>query len=326
MTQTIFRVSIVVTALCGLLFLAPPVEAAQSTAPAIAAPDQSVVVSPFLNEVQIAATDTSKDVSINLTNNTAAAQTYTIAVVDFGSLNESGGIAFAGNTDDKLVRKYGLANWLRLPRDRVSLKAGESTKIQATVVNETSLGPGGHYAALVVSIDNADAVGQQTVSVQQKISALLFATKVGGEVYDLKLTNIQKDGDWRQLPKIITLDFKNTGNVHVVPRGVVQLIAPGGKTISKGVINEASAYVLPETTRQFVVQTEPVSNQGWRPGTYTLRVDYRYDGYDTFASKLIAFRYNNLSGFGFIIVLLILTIYTGYRLRQRRARTAAPST
>jgi hypothetical protein len=174
-----------------------------------------------------------------------------------------------------------------------------------------------------MTVDNSAGKGNQTVSVKQRISALIFATKVGGEIYDLRLTKIQHDSTWRQLPKNITLDFKNTGNVHVVPRGTVRLISPSGHVVSHGVINEASAYVLPETSRQLIVQTESVSNHGWEPGTYKLQVDYRYDGYDQFASKTLNLRYYNFIGIAFICVVGFVLTLAGFKLLRSRSQPTA---
>jgi hypothetical protein len=289
-------------------------------------PDQSIIISPFLSETKILAADPSKDVSVNLVNNTGRTQSFVITALDFGSLSESGGVVFAGNTNDKLIHKYGLATWLRLPKDHITLSSGQSTSVQATIVNEPTLGPGGHYAALIMTVVNAASAGTETVSVKQKISALIFATKVGGEVYDLRLTKIQQDGSWRQLPKIITLDFKNTGNVHVVPRGIVRLISPSGNVVSRGIINEASAYVLPETSRQLVIQTESVSNHGWEPGTYKLQVDYRYDGYDKFASKTIDLRYYNFIGIAFLCLVVFVLVVAGLKLRRHRSQSSIENT
>ena len=318
-----FAVASVLTVLVlpGFAFAAAPTTIANKPAS-----NQSIVISPFLSETKILTTDKSKDVSINLTNNTGKTQSFVVTALDFGSLNDSGGVLFAGKTDDKLVHKYGLASWLHLPQDHITLESGKSTKVQATIVNKTTLGPGGHYAAIIMTVDNPTNAGSQTVSVKQKISALVFATKVGGEVYDLRLTNIQHDGDWRQLPKLITLNFKNTGNVHIVPRGTVRLVSPSGHVISQGVVNDASAYVLPETTRQMVVQTESVSNHGWEPGTYQLQVNYRYDGYDRFASKTINLRYYNFTGIAFVCLMVFVLIVVGFKHQRSRSRSAAKTT
>lgn len=313
-------------ALCLLfvLLVAPTARAAQPNAQPN---DRAIVVSPFLQETKILPTDVTKDVSVKLTNNTKLKQSFKISVLDFGSLKETGGVVFAGDGANTLTKKYGLANWIKLATDELTLAPGQSTKLQATIENEPSLGPGGHYAAVIMTVDSPSVKGQDKVSVKQKISSLIFASKTGGEVYDLRLDSVKHDGNWRQLPKITTLQFRNTGNTHVVPRGVVKLIAPSGSVASQGIINEASAYVLPETSRQLPVQMLSIGSYGWQPGTYHLQVDYRYDGYTRFASKSATLRYFNIPGLVAIAFGIILFAYVEYKLlwQNRRKKNKTPN-
>ncbi len=192
-------------------------------------------------------------------------------------------------------------------------------QLDATIANEASLGPGGHYAAILMSLDNhSGQANGGSVTIQQKVSALIFATKVGGEVYDMKLTGLQHDGDWRALPGVITLTFQNNGNVHIVPRGTVKLLTSSGQIVSQGVINQASSYVLPETSRQLAIQMSSVGHHGWRPGNYTLQVDYRYDGHEAFAHKSIIIRYDNLRGIGLLVAGLLTMSVVFMRYRRHR--------
>jgi hypothetical protein len=276
---------------------------------------KTITISPFLTEVQVGPGETSKDITISLTNTTDKSQIFAISAVDFGNLNETGGLAFAGTNTKAFTQKYGLAQWLRLPVDHLTLPAGQTTKLQATIANDETLGPGGHYAAIIMSVDSRTGGNSDSVNVQQKISALVFATKLGGEVYDMRLSKIEDDGNWLRLPELFTITFKNTGNVHLVPRGTLKLIAPNGKTVSQGVVNEGSAYVLPETTRQIVVQTAGISRNGWLPGKYTVEVDYRYDGRVQFATKSYRFTYLNIAGIvGFALVAGVI-VFFAFKLR-----------
>ncbi len=163
-------------------------------------PNRGIVISPFLTDTKIQPSDTTRDVSVTVTNDTAKEESFTISSLDFGSLNDTGGIVFAGNDADKLTQKYGLASWLQIPNNRLTLLPGASSVVSAYIENQPSLGPGGHYAALVLAAETPNATSGGSVSVKQKISALIFATKVGGEVYDMKLGSVQHDGSRRNLP------------------------------------------------------------------------------------------------------------------------------
>jgi hypothetical protein len=105
--------------------------------------------------------------------------------------------------------------------------------------------------------------------------------------------------------------------VHLVPRGTLRLLDPSGHVVSTGVINEASAYVLPETSRQVAVQPQGKGTTGWLPGKYTVVVDYRYDGRTAFAHKTYTFTYFNPIGIVAALVGLLLFAYLGiWQLRR----------
>jgi hypothetical protein len=284
-----------------------------------AASTNTITISPFLSEVQIQPDDTSKDIAISISNTTGERQSFDVSAVDFGSLGATGGLAFAGGNVKAFTQKYGLAQWLHLSTDHLNLEPGKSTVLIASVLNDETLGPGGHYASIILTVaGHNDSDDTDTISVQQKISALVFTTKVGGEVYDMHLSSAVWEKSWLHLPDLFTLTFGNNGNVHVVPRGRLKIIAPNGKVVSQGTVNEGSAYVLPETSRQVAVQTQKISSDGWRPGRYKVTVDYRYDGHAGFASKSYTFVYVNPIGIAAVLLALIVGCYVVYRLLKTR--------
>ena len=275
---------------------------------------QSVTISPFLQEVRIEAGDATKDFTLSLTNRTGSPQVFRLTALDFGSLNDTGGVVFAGSNASSLIKKYGLANWLTLSSKEVPLDSNKTAKITATIINDTSLSPGGHYGAVVASIDSTDDATNQ-IAINQQLSSLIFATKVGGEKYDLKLGRIVPQGGKFRLPKAVVLHFMNPGNVHVIPRGKVRILAAGGKVISEGVINEDSSFVLPETTRQIPVEMRAVGRAGIWPSAYQIQADYRYDGIDVYARKEQRLYFVNAVSIALIITALAGLVFAVYTYR-----------
>jgi hypothetical protein len=288
------------------------------------APQKTITIAPFLQQVTISPEDGAKTFALQLTNNTAVTQNFQLSALDFGSLDETGGLVFAGTEAGDLVLKYGLAAWLRLSQTELTLTAGQKASVQATIVDDVSLSPGGHYGAIVASLQSDNSSASNQINVKQKISALVLATKVGGEKYDLRLEGTEYRKNWLRLPREVSLRFYNPGNVHVVPRGIVKLTTIGGKSISQGIINQESAFVLPETHRKLHVPLQSVARSGWWPAFYKLQVDYRYDGYDKFATKTATLHFINLPG-----ILLVLAVLTGlvglgiWVFRKRRAKRSA---
>ncbi len=295
-----------------------------STQASAAKPSSQITIVPFLQTVRIQASESTKTFDLTLSNKTSRAQSLHLSVLNFGTLNETGGLVFAGSNASTLVKKYGLASWLRLSVNDLTLQPNETATIQATIINDVSLTPGGHYGAVVAAVNSLDATGGNQVNVKQQLSSLILATKVGGEKYDLKLDGIRYDINWGRLPATINLRFKNPGNVQVVPRGIVKLISPKGKVIKQGVINENSSYVLPETYRQIPVNLQTVAREGWWPKFYRMEVYYRYDGIDSFAVKNYTLYLVNLPAlivFAGAVVLVAWAVIRSWKyVLWRRAR------
>lgn len=247
-----------------------------------------ISISPMFQEVVLDKDSPSKTFSLQASNTTDSLVTLRLSVLDFGSLDESGGVAFLG-AEQNFEKQYSLASWIRLDRDALVLGPGESQTVEVTFENRESLSPGGHYGAIFFKMENsgADTVGangKPNIAVSQSFSSLIFAKKLGGERYDLGAPDIGISKSFFFLPQSFSLRFQNKGNVHVVPRGTVTVTDPRGNMVEKGIINEESAIILPETFRTYVVRPS-VFARSFLPGYYTATVQYRYDGNEDFASK-----------------------------------------
>ncbi|MEK7600084.1 MAG: hypothetical protein AAB462_03570 [Patescibacteria group bacterium] len=294
---------------------------------ALAQPTSQVTIVPFLQTVRVESNEPTKTVDLTITNRSSKTQNFHLNVLNFGTLNETGGLVFSGNNASTLAKKYGLATWLRLSVSDLVLEPTQSSTVQATIINDVSLTPGGHYGAVVASVNTKDDVGGNKVNVKQELSSLIFATKVGGEKYDLSLKGVKYDVGWGQLPSQITLRFKNTGNVQVVPRGIVKIVSPRGNVVSQGVINEASSYVLPETYRQLPVSLKSVAKEGIWPKFYRLDVYYRYDGINSFTAKsytLYLVNWAAIVAFIATTALIVFIIFKAWKYEMHRRSRPKP--
>ena len=276
--------------------------------------ETGLTVTPVFQEVTLATDEAEARFSITLTNQTDGPLVLRPSVVDFGSLDESGGVAFLGASDN-LVRKYSLASWMRPEKDIVSLEAGESEDLRVVIENRESLSPGGHYGAVLFTIGNEEGDAKENVvAVNQLLSVLVFAKKEGGEIYRLNLL----DRTWERSLLFglsqTSLRFQNEGNVHIVPRGIVTLTDPLGRVVEKGIINTESSLVLPESQRTFVTKLSLVTPL-LIPGRYTLTTDYRYDGQEAFESAVDTI---TLLPWPTFVAILVLGIgFFGLRLRKK---------
>ena len=258
-------------AVAGALALGAPV--------AMAAAGPGFTLSPAIAQVDVPSAKPQVTNMVTLSNATSAAQVFKLTAVDFGSLDEEGGVAFLGQSAGDLTHKYGLASWMILDHDTVTVPAAGSVPISVTIDNRSSLAPGGHYGALLATAVTSDGQSGNNVGIKQVLSSLIMVTKEGGTISDLKLVSQSPDGGWWGLPTIVGQRFHNGGNVHVVPWGIVEVKDAAGRVVRRGAINEDSSPILPETFRRFKTPLDNVST-AWIPGSYQVVTTYRYDGSD----------------------------------------------
>jgi hypothetical protein len=239
----------------------------------------SVGISPSFQNVSIAKNQAQAHYFVTLTNLTSHDQAFKLSVEDFGSLNESGGVAFLGTSSSAFARKYGLSAWLTLDQGQVTVPAGQSEQIGVTLNNSASLTPGGHYGAILAT-ELAGANGsaaQLHVGVLAVLSSLILLIKEGGPPPNLVLVGQTVDKSMFAMPTTVSDRFENLGNVHVVPRGLIQVTDPWGRAIDRGSINVNSGIILPSMFRRYDTPLVPLATAIW-PGRYTVATAYRYDG------------------------------------------------
>lgn len=277
---------------CSVLGLMPATVWAQTdTKPKSAI--KGITLSPPLKEVVLGPGLLEAKTTITLTNTTDKDMYATLRLVDFEASNEFGDISFSAV--GSVGTKYALAQWMSLPLgNSVVIASGKSVNIPVHIDNSKDLSPGGHYGAVIASITSSSVpAAPNTVTLKQEVVSLLFIKKTGGESYGLELESLKSNGG-NDFPYEVDLKFKNTGNVHVIPRGYVEITNNKGKLVSKGIINPESTIVLPDGSRQFITIMQPVANPG-RAGKYTITAYYRYDGQNKFSTRSIYYEKKLLS-------------------------------
>jgi hypothetical protein len=276
-------------------------------------PVGGVTISPAFQQIAIGQSEDSKDGQIKLTNNTGEPLEFAISVTDFGSLDETGGVAFIGKDQKALNYRYGLTSWLTLEQDRVVVDPKATKVVPFTIDNKESMAPGGHYGAIMVT---PTQTGQDPskVDVNQILTSLLFVNKQGGDVYKLGIQDVSIQHSLLSAPSTVSLRFQNAGNVHVIPRGVLTITDPRGVEVKQGVINDGSAIILPQAFRQLKA---PLLNLGsaWMPGRYHLSIAYRYEGESSVQYYNSSFYYVN--GWYIIALVLLLAIVLGLVLSKQ---------
>jgi len=277
-------------------------------------------INPFIQNIDIQKDQTGVPFSVAVTNNTGSQVNLDVSVLDFGTLDESGGVAFLGSSDNA---KYSLASWITLSANTLVLAPQQSQTLTGSIKNDDSLSPGGHYGAVMFKIQddsNANADQNDHVAFNPSFASLLFVRKIGGETYGLHLDSEQVAKNLFSLPDSITLRFQNTGNVHVTPRGDVELSDPLGRLVAKSFINEQSGIILPETSRVFPEKFLSIA-PAFLPGRYTLKTNYRYDGLDIFSDSSQTFLLVPPLFILAVVILLLVLVAMGYVLAKKKRKT-----
>lgn len=169
-----------------------------------------------------------------------------------------------------------MSSALELTPTEFTLAPGQSINIKLRFRDIAALGPGGHYASLIIR--ERTITGRQ-VSVAQAVSVMIFATKEDGATRKVTIRNVVSDASIVRPPRSVTASFGNIGNTALVPRATVRVYDPSGKMVASGIMNEGSAAVLPG--REIRLRSY-LSAGGfvWMPGRYKVEVLYRHDGSD----------------------------------------------
>lgn len=288
-----------------------------AAATAVEKPKKSggVTITPAMQEVEIKDSLIKQSGTFTVRNNSDQPAAFELSAIDMGALDETGGLIFSGLPQDYL-KKYGLAEWVELPRKRIEIATAKTETVSFNIRNSENLSPGGHYGAIIVKqVPRQAAQPVRQVTISPQAASLLFLLKRGGEVYKLSLPGFRANTSVWNLPTKVELPFKNEGNVHVVPRGIVRLKNTLGNEIAKAVINPESSYVLPERSRALHVAFDNLPKNIW-PGRYTIEVDYRYDGQENFTRVSQTFYTANLRVLLALVSILLLSGVCLYRFRR----------
>jgi len=321
---------ILVTAIGTLCFVQPASAAPESSKSTLKPTNTrgGVTISPAFQQVSLEPGQAAKKFDFMITNNSTVPYEFALSVVDFGSLDETGGVLFVGNAQKALNVRYALSPWVTLEKDRIVVEPKSTEKVPVSIDNRESLTPGGHYGAILLSPTETTASGDRKVQINQVLTSLLFVKKVGGEIYGLKLRDFDVRTQVFGLPTKLDLRFQNSGNVHLIPRGLATVTDPRGRIVKRGIVNADSGIILPESFRQVRTPLEQIQSS-LLPGRYKLTVVYRFDDRTETQSVEKTFIYINAMNVVLLAVLAGTVLLFGFnkkaRQKLRHVLNAAPA-
>jgi hypothetical protein len=175
------------------------------------------------------------------------------------------------------------------------LEFGEKITIPITVTAPGTTEPGGYFIAILISNAPSQLATSSSASetgagarIVSRVGSLMFIRVNGPAEEAGQLTDFKVQGPARLLhqsqPNGFEILYENTGTVHLVPYGIIDVKNIFGKTVSTLPIN--AYFSLPDSVRYRQIEW---ASKGFRLGRYsaTLNLHRGYD--DLVDTKKIAF-------------------------------------
>lgn len=205
-------------------------------------------------------------------NTTKTDVTLELRVQDFNELEESYKINYLEGKDASNY-KYSLSSWISFENKTIQLSPGEEKSVKI-FIDKNRITKGGHYASILAQVLQSE--GEKQVDVKAILGSLLFVrASTGKEVETGKISTLRPSRDGIEYPSSYVWRFENSGNVHVIPYGLLEIYDPLGNLAAKGILNEDSLDALPESIRRY--ETKVTTYQKvLLPGIYTAKISVHF--------------------------------------------------
>lgn len=196
--------------------------------------------------------------TIKVVNSNSYDVTLYSSVMNFSSEGENG----QGRLTPVIRKESGensntLAEWIQVSAEPFLVPKEKSYEVPFSIQIPKDAPPGGHYAAVLIGTEPlTGGVEGAAMTVSSQISSLFFVrikgdTKESGRIQSLKAEHYFY---FHQNPEVkLSLQFKNDGNVHLQPKGEIDIFSMWGKKMASIPVNQKTSFgnVLPNSTRTY---------------------------------------------------------------------------
>ena len=242
-------------------------------------PASALTISPVIIEFDVNPGETVVG-TIKLKNESQNQETYYAQVQDFVAGDEAGTPSFIGK-----AKTRSLVDWTSFDKKNITLGEGDSDLVIYRIHVPKDASPGGYFGGLLFSSSQVGAEGVGAVA----MTGPLVLLRVAGNIVErgnLISYDVQPDSS-TSLPVDFTMNFQNTGTVHLKPAGVIRVTNMFGSTVSNIPVNANQGNVLPNSSRVFKAKWQKTElpentselvqewkNFGFGPYTATLIMNY----------------------------------------------------
>lgn len=210
----------------------------------------SLSISPFLIDTEVSPGKISTHtITIYNTDNIPHQLTYSIQ--DFVPQGPKGEPRFLTESDitDPTIT---LSSWIKvIAQPDFTIGAQSSTNLTFQIEAPSNATAGSHYAGLLFSFESTPGQG---ITVARKIGAIILARYGKGRPNASLSTSAPKNS----INKAFSLNatVTNTGNVHISPKGKLNIYNIFGRLVESIPINPSAELILPGLQKEFIAQAK----------------------------------------------------------------------
>lgn len=178
--------------------------------------------------------------------------------------------------------QFSIANWVSFFEPKVALLPEQVVEFRFRIKVPENAEPGGHYGVVFLGTKPPeDKTDSSQVSLSTMVGSLLLV-RVPGDVHEeASIDEFSIPWFFFSPPIDFNVYLKNTGNVHVRPKGDVTVLNWRGREETRIDINPTKGSILPESRRKFDALWNPEAKYFWETPLgrlyATLKIDYGED-------------------------------------------------
>lgn len=161
----------------------------------------------------------------------------------------------AKSPNDLSLKSSDFLNWFKVGQSNIVLKSSQAILVPFEVSVPVEAKPGGYYAAIFWGDNSQNVKNPGAVSMASQVGTLVFL-KINGELKESgEVTDFYPDKNQKiyfGLPQKFSFKFKNQGDIHLKPTGVIAIQNWQGKK-QEYKVSDGKLMVLPGLTRQFEI-------------------------------------------------------------------------
>ena len=280
--------------------------------------DFGIVVFPARQEIDVKPGE-EKTIGVSFVNQTLFPITGILKKTDFIVKDDENTPFFIEDTIPS--NKYSASSWINLPSKNIAIPAYDKTIIYFKLKVPKNASPGGHYAAIFIegtpSTPKASSDKEGTAVIAPRAGALLYI-KVAGKIKEKAIISKFIAPNFSEYGPIkVETSILNQGNIHITPKGKIELYDIFGKLVDEDKLKEKN--IFPETLTKY----ENKLGKKWMFGRYKLilTASYGTKGQGLKAQRTIyVFPYRLIAVIVLSLFIIFYLIYHFYSLTIKRQK------